>query len=59
MKALSLVLYIGYNASFIHSTINLDREDVSFADDHTAWVAGQSAEENILRIQNNINPKGL
>jgi len=47
---LSPVLYILFNSDLLIGTINAVEGDMGFVDDYTAWVVGNSAEENTATL---------
>src|SRR5271169_5464020 len=54
---LSPILYILYNANLLLGQINAQEGDMGFVDDYTAWVVGESAEENTTELQNKVIPR--
>ena len=54
---LSLVLYILFNTDLLIGVINATEGDIGFVDDYTAWVVGNSAEENTAKLQACIIPR--
>jgi hypothetical protein len=50
-------LYILYNGNLLLRKINTEEGDMGFVDDYTAWVVGNSAEENILKLQETVIPR--
>lgn len=56
-SALSPILYILYNADLVDTPINGEGGAIAFVDDHSAWVAGPTVEDNTARIQSQIIPR--
>ena len=54
---LSPVLYILFNTNLLLGTIDAKRGDMGFVDDYTAWVVGNSAEENTTKLQEAVIPR--
>lgn len=54
---LSPVLYILFNSDLLRRTISAVEADMGFVDDYTAWVVGNSAKENTLKLQVCIIPR--
>lgn len=54
---LSPVLYVLYNGNLLLGKINAEGGDLGFVDDYTAWVVGDLAEENILKLQETVIPR--
>ena len=54
---LSPVLYILFNSDLLIGTINAVEGDMGFVDDYTAWVVGNSAEENTAALQACVIPR--
>lgn len=54
---LSPILYILFNSDLLIGTINAVEGDMGFVDDYTAWVVGNSAEENTAKLQACIIPR--
>jgi hypothetical protein len=46
-----LVLYILFNTDLLVGVINATKGDIGFVDDYTAWVVGNTAEENTAKLQ--------
>jgi hypothetical protein len=54
---LSPILFLFFNADLVQSTITGQQGSIAFVDDFTAWVTGDSADENIEKLQRTILPK--
>ena len=54
---LSPVLYILYNAGLLLGEINARGGDMGFVDNYTAWVVGDSAEDNTAELQSQVIPR--
>lgn len=53
---LSPVLYILYNTCLLRGIIDSRGGDMGFVDDYTAWVVGDTAEENLEKLQQTTVP---
>ena len=52
---MSPILFLFYNADLVERQIINRGGNVAFIDDYTAWVIGESAEENIISIKEIVN----
>ena len=54
---LSPILFLFFNADLVQTIINSHQGAIAFVDDYSAWITGDSANENTRKIQETIIPK--
>lgn len=56
---LSPILFLFMNANLVNIPISREGGAIAFVDDYTHWTVGESADENTVRLQNEIIPRAL
>lgn len=56
-SCVSSILYVFFNADLVTSKLNKNEGAMAFIDDYTAWVVGDTAEQNRVKLQTTTVPR--